>query len=660
MTSEKKLILLDTIRLSFLLFVLALASLYLSGMFHIIPGLWLANIIGIVLLQRHSQQNWSIPILGMTLAMYMAFTIFGHPLLSSACLTVIYLIEIVIIACMFKHYHSDELFRSAIENSGIGMALISKDGSLFMVNSTFCKMLDFTADELKKLKVQDITDPDDLPSTLERLKNLNSGKISELSIEKRYMRKSGKTVWINLQITAIPKKNGVPKYYFARIEDITQLKSMRDEFLYNSEHDVLTGLLNRRKFETLLNLAVQNYQTKGTRYIVCYLDLDWFKTVNDLAGHAAGDRLLQEVAKCLQLHLRKFDALARLGGDEFGILLFGGSVSDGKQICENLIEVVNAIRFHWEGKTYHIGLSIGMEVLSDRSLSATQLLSDTDLACYAAKAEGRNQIYIFDREKNESGGFHQDMVLVNDIQNAVDQNRFIFYMQKIVGVNSTEPYSHHYEILIRLISDDNKLMDANNFVMLAERFNLMGRVDRWVLSQILAHYDKQLNALDAGYFSINISANSLNDPYFLSFLIALIKQSALAPERLCFEITETAAMRHISKTIPIINTLKEMGCKIALDDFGVGLSSFNYIKNFSVNIIKIDGAFVKNVATQKVDKMIVETIHAMAHRLGMKTVAEYVENEEILKVITELGVDYAQGYMMGMPEPLTNLFVADK
>lgn len=459
---------------------------------------------------------------------------------------------------------------------------------------------------------------------------------------------------IQYALSLLHDKNGQLVGAEIVFQNITQAKTLQDELRYNAVHDTLTGLLNRREFEKVLTDAVKNFKSKGISYILCYLDLDFFKLINNAAGHTAGDFLLQEVANVMQKRLRKTDVLARLAGDEFGALLLNSSLTTGKKICQELIEEVNAIRFHWNDKIYRVGMSVGMVLLSNPERSASQLLSDADIACYAAKTEGRNQIFVFESEKTQYG-YNRDMLMISNIQEAIEHNRMIFFIQKIVSTDPDKPQNPYFEILVRLIGEDNKIIEASNFVEIAERFNLMLNVDRWILSQILEHYDKSLAKLDSAVFSINLSANSLNDFNFLPFLLGLIKKSYLPPQRLCFEITETAAMNHITKTIEIVNKLQEIGCKIALDDFGVGLSSFSYVKNFSVNYIKIDGSFVKNVETKEVDRTIVQTINEMAHRLNMKTVAEYVESPEILKAITEIGVDFAQGYAIGEPMPLSKL-----
>ena len=439
-------------------------------------------------------------------------------------------------------------------------------------------------------------------------------------------------------------------------QDITYSKHLQEELIYNSSHDELTGLLNRREFEKKLQDAVHDFKHKGNQYTLCYLDLDFFKVVNDSTGHAAGDALLKKVASSLKHHLREDDILARLGGDEFGILLFTGSVDDNISTCNQLIHIINSIRFYWENRIYRIGASIGMVVLSNNTHTAEQLLSYADVACYAAKAEGRNQVFVYREEEAKTMEHSRKILLANTIREAFENNRLTLHAQKIIEIKPRkERPLIQYEILLRMLDEKNNLVDASTFIVIAERYNLMARIDRWVVSQMLEKYAHALSQLENSEFSINLSANSLNDPDFLAFLLSLIKKSALKPQQLCFEITETTAMNHIEETIIIVNELRKIGCKIALDDFGVGLSSFSYIKNFSVDYIKIDGSFVSNIAKSEVDKTIIKTINDMAHHLGLKTIAECVESKKVLTILTKIQVDFGQGYHIHHPESLEQL-----
>ena len=688
---------------------------------------------------------------------------------------------------------SEFKFRSVMEGAGVGMALVSLDGYWFMVNDALCKLLEYSKEEFKKLRIQDLTYSEDLTISLENLAKLYEGIISGYSLEKRYVCKSGKTIWARLSVTLIRDNNMVPQYYVGHIEDITenkllesannaltcelyaekeqlktlltsivdsviatdengiitfmnpeaekitgwafqeakglhhetifkvvskttnrvlkspitkslekkksspllqdallinirgekydiqyaisllqnkdnktigveiifqnvsQAKSMQEELNFNATHDSLTGLLNRREFENAMNKALKEIKSKKTQYILCYLDLDNFKIINDTAGHTAGDALLQEIAGLLHHRLRKVDVIARLGGDEFAILLSNCSLSAGKQIAEELVTSLGSIRFPWKNKIYRISVSIGMVLMSNPTTSSGQLLTEADVACYSAKARGRNCYFVYHSDEIESTEHHRQMIVASTIQEAIEDNRLLLYVQRVIPTNPKKGNDFQFEILIRMRDEQQRILMASEFVHTAERFDLMEELDRWVLEQIFVKHHKNLSRWENASFSINLSANSLNNPKFMSFLSPLIQKSAIAPERICFEITETAAMTHISKTILIVEALQKIGCKIALDDFGVGLSSFSYVKNFSVDYVKIDGSFVKNLVNSKVDYTIVSTINDMAHRLGMETIAEYVESEEILKKVTKMGVDYAQGYLIGKPLPLDKL-----
>ena len=438
------------------------------------------------------------------------------------------------------------------------------------------------------------------------------------------------------------------------------MSGLTNDLFYHSTHDSLTGLLNRHEFEIALAKAVEESNLHGTKHILCYLDLDFFKIVNDSVGHAAGDALLQEIAGLLHHRLRKNDVLARLGGDEFGVLLSNQSEETGMALSQQLIKLINSIRFRWNGKLLKIEVSIGMVVISHKTRSAEQLLSDADIACYTAKAEGRNRVFVYQNSQTATIGYQREVLMANTIQEAIEDERLLLYVQKIIPIKSEAIAGLHFEILVRMMTEKKEIIEASAFMSTAECFNLTIKIDRWVLRQLLEKFDKKLSELDVPFFSINLSVNSLNDADFLPFLLGLIKKSSLAPNRLCFEITETAAMNHIAQTINTVTELRQLGCKIALDDFGVGFSSFNYIKNFHVDFIKIDGSFIQNIVNSTLDKTIVQTINDMAHLLDMKTVAEYVESEAILTAISEMGVDYAQGYVIGKPEPLDTIFPRSK
>src|SRR3990167_1554843 len=433
---------------------------------------------------------------------------------------------------------------------------------------------------------------------------------------------------------------------------IDTLNKTRKQLEYYATHDQLTGLINRMEFEKILQSSMQDASINNTRYIVCYLDLDNFKIINDTASHAAGDALLQAIAGLLQQNIRKDDLVARLGGDEFGILLTNCSIDEGKSIGYKLIKMINSLRFSWDNKIYRLGASIGMVLVKSTELSANQLLSAADVSCHTAKISGRNQINVYQSKNHQSIEHHREIILAATLQEAIDNDRLIIYVQHIVSSNNHQIKPELCEILIRLGDETNKLIGANVFIPTAEHFNLMTNIDRWVLTQLLSQYDKKLAKLGNCLISINLSADSLNDQHFLEFLLLLINQSAMPASRLCFELTETAVMHCIKRTSKIIKILKNLGCKITLDDFGTGFNSFNYLKNFEADFIKIDGLFVSNIVNNKIDLILVRTINNMAHELGMQTIAEYVTDRDILQVVSDLGVDYVQGFVIGEPLPL--------
>ncbi|HVT62716.1 MAG TPA: EAL domain-containing protein, partial [Legionellaceae bacterium] len=550
---------------------------------------------------------------------------------------------------------SEALFRSAVINSGVGMALISKKGELFLVNDALCKMLQYTQDELMHTTIQDIIHSADKAAMIHLLKKIERGDVDSLNCKKRYLSKHGKIIWIHLYLTTVADPQGLLKYYVGHFQDITHAHDLERSLEYNASHDDLTGLYNRRKFEKYLIHVVNHHKQYDSPAILCYMDLDFFKIVNDTAGHMAGDLLLQNVATLLQHHIDKTDIIARLGGDEFGLLLLNSSLAQAKTLCQTIIEDIAAIRFTWDKKIFRIGMSIGIVPLLGAHRNSSQLLSDADIACYAAKAEGRNQIFVFEEKQAKSLAYSHQILFANTIQEAMEHGRLHLFVQKIQSIQPDDPHVNFFEVLIRLQNEEQKLFDAKSFITIAERFNYMATIDRWVLSQLLEHHDLELSRYPDIHFSINLSANSLNHPDFLDFLLKLLKKSSIAPYRLCFEITETALINNIDNAIILIHELQKLGCQISLDDFGTGLSSFNYFKNFSADMIKIDGSFIKNISKKSRDYSIIKTINDMAHHFGIKTVAECVEDEEMMNEVRHLGIDYAQGYFIGRPFALNDL-----
>lgn len=437
--------------------------------------------------------------------------------------------------------------------------------------------------------------------------------------------------------------------------DVTVTLNLARELTHQASHDALTGVPNRREFEKRLEQLLARARDDGQPHVVCYLDLDRFKVVNDTCGHVAGDELLRQVADLLRSHLRASDLLARLGGDEFGLLLQSCPLDKALSVTEKIREAIQDFRFAWEGKQFSIGVSIGIVEIGVVECDLGLLLSCADAACYAAKEGGRNRVHVYQPDDDKLLEQHGQMEWVSRLQAALDQDRLRLFVQPIVPLRKGENMPMHYEILVRL-EENGKLIAPGSFLPAAERYNLMPRIDQWVLDNTLAWLGDRYRIhgeLD-GMYGINLSGASLSDERFRKTLRAALEQRRLPPGALCFEITETTAVANLSKVVPFIMEVKQLGCKFALDDFGSGLSSFAYLKTLPVDFLKIDGHFVKDVERDPIDLAMVEAINAIGHVMGLETIAEFVESEAILQRLASIGVDYAQGYHLGEPRPLAD------
>jgi diguanylate cyclase (GGDEF)-like protein len=427
---------------------------------------------------------------------------------------------------------------------------------------------------------------------------------------------------------------------------------------YQAQHDDLTGLINRREFEVRLDRSLKSVHENGTQHVFCYLDLDQFKLVNDTCGHAAGDELLRQISVLLANRMRDRDTLARLGGDEFGLLLENCSLVDANQITNALLKLVRDYRFIYEDKIFNVGVSIGLVVINVSFESVSDIIHAADSACYSAKEAGRNQSFLFSAGDIEVAQRKSAVEAVSDITAEIDDEQFMLYCQPIVPLSSRVSQQHHYEVLIRKINFDGKIMLPTTFIPSAERYHLMPNIDRWVIKNTFAAYRQLLNssAERCDYvFSINLSGTSLSDKSLLGYIREQFVIYSIPPKSICFEITETAAIVNLKNTIQLFTSLRKLGCSFALDDFGSGMSSFMYLKNFEVDYLKIDGSFVKDMHINKIDHAMVRSIHSVAEAMNIQTVAEFVENEAILKELKSIGVHYGQGLHLGHPLPMKKL-----
>ncbi|AWI77310.1 ammonia permease [Parazoarcus communis] len=437
-------------------------------------------------------------------------------------------------------------------------------------------------------------------------------------------------------------------------QDVTVTLNLTRELTRQASQDALTGIPNRREFERRLADLLTPGVPPGTTHILCYLDLDQFKVVNDTCGHVAGDELLRQVCTLMRERMRAADLLARLGGDEFGVIFFNCPVEKAIPMAEGFREAIRAYRFAWEGKSFSIGVSIGLVPVTENEREMGRILSAADTACYAAKEGGRNRVHVYRPDDDQLMERHGQMQWVARLHGALDEDRLRLFVQPIVPLSGA--HSIHYEVLVRL-EEDGRLISPGSFIPAAERYNLMPRIDEWVFRNVLAWvsdtYRKEGRV--EGTWCINLSGNSLSDERLLEDICAGLVRAALPQGSICIEITESSAVANLSRVVSFMGELRKLGCAFALDDFGSGLSSFAYLKTLPVDYLKIDGSFVRDIATDPTNRAMVQAINTIGHTMGLVTIAEFVENESVLEVLREVGVDYGQGFHLGVPKPLSEM-----
>ena len=456
-------------------------------------------------------------------------------------------------------------------------------------------------------------------------------------------------------VAPILDKDSKPVGTVLVFSDVTRERRLREQLEYQASHDILTGLHNRPSFEQALASLVADSHRSDARHVLLYMDLDQFKIINDTCGHSAGDQMLKRVADLMQAHTRSSDTLARLGGDEFGLLLYNCPMVTGRNIAEEILNTVRQHRFHWDGHTFEVGISIGLVEISGDSMDAGEAMSNADLACYIAKDNGRNRVHAFERSDAGLADRKQEMSWATSITRGLDEDRFVLMRQAIVPIDGSHDDGQHYEILVRLRDTDGRLIPPGAFIPAAERFGLMPALDRWVIRKTLQTLAGNRLLRDATHMcSINLSGLSLGDSGLLDYILEQIREWGVSPTMLCFEITETAVISDLSNTRRLIDNLQFHGCRFALDDFGSGLSSFSYLKELPVDFLKIDGNFVRNICNDTIDASIVSSIHQVGRVMDIKTIAEFVEDTATLERLKAIGVDYAQGYGIQAPVAMTS------
>ncbi|KAF1721577.1 bifunctional diguanylate cyclase/phosphodiesterase [Pseudoxanthomonas wuyuanensis] len=470
------------------------------------------------------------------------------------------------------------------------------------------------------------------------------------SLEAMLVSADGGTFWANVSIAHMEMEGEVHLLMVAT--DISEQRELTERLSYQASHDALTELCNRREFERRVEQAlVERRNTPGGEpCALLYIDLDQFKLINDVSGHMAGDQLLVQLALTMRQQLRSGDVLARLGGDEFGLMAFGLDADGARAFAERLRQCIEAQMFVWQENTYTVSASIGVVVVDQGEPTLKDLLAWADTACYLAKENGRNRVHVY-REDNETTRRHSEMEWANRLRWALDQDRLLLDYQEIVPLEASLAGAPAVELLLRLRDEDGGIVLPGTFLPAAERYGLMPAIDRWVIRNALAHFsDLHPAGARLGACAINLSGASIEDDGLADFILALIAQYAVPAHKLCFEITETVAVRNLLKVVRVIERLRQAGCMIALDDFGAGMSSFGYLKNLPADLIKIDGSFIRDLDTEPMSRTIVSAIAQIGHQRGLKVVAEWVSGGHMSATLRSLGVDYGQGFALHRPE----------
>ncbi|PWB48668.1 MAG: histidine kinase [Nitrosomonadales bacterium] len=494
---------------------------------------------------------------------------------------------------------------------------------------------------------------------------LPDGQVVGLKKHSLLLRPDGSEALVEDSLSPICNRNGEIIGAVIVFHDVTEARHMAKQLSWQATHDALTGLVNRREFERLLQEMIDSAAGGGKHHAVLFMDLDQFKVVNDTCGHMAGDELLRQLVAVFVARSRDSDVVARLGGDEFGMLLYGCPLEPALRLANEVREAVQDFRFMWQDKSFEIGVSIGLVEISSGSGSLAAVMSNADAACYAAKEGGRNRVHVYLENDTGLARRHGEMQWISRITKAFEEDRFRLYYQEIAAVMPHQRGFQHFEVLLRMVDENGEVVPPGVFIPAAERYNLMPTVDRWVIRTLLSSRSKEWRRLWEEYedrldpfpilCAVNLSATSLNDEMFLTFLKEQLEYYGMPPQALCLEITETAAIANLNKASHFMHELSKLGCRFALDDFGSGMSSFAYLKDLPVHYLKIDGAFVRGMDQNLVNHAMVEAIAHIAGVMGIETVAEFVEDRALIEKLAVLGVDYAQGYGIHKPVPMEGI-----
>lgn len=569
-----------------------------------------------------------------------------------------------------KDKQSQMFYASLIQHCSDTIVVLAKDGKVQYISPALTTVLGYpTGDWLGQPVLQHIH-PEDIGLVKSYLSQLWQAPDTCLTWELRCRHAEG--AWMTLEcmgknLLYDPFLQGVVLYW----RNINQrkateetLRSVEARLSWQSKHDPLTGLLNRTAFESVLLKTLHQSLSEPQPYVLCYLDIDQFRIINDACGYRAGDELLCQVASLVQNSVAVTDTFARLNSDSFGILLAQFSLEQARPLMERLRQKIQECRFIWQDKMFVVTVSIGLVELSPDTPNLTSLLNAAEAACFVAKERGRNRCHNFQPDDIELVQKRGAVQWLSYLNKALAENRFRLFFQTIRPLGKDAAAIDHYEVLLRLEDNGGQLVSPAVFIGAAERFNLMPNIDRWVIKTLFALIrDRLIPQPDPAalaqeehcFYAINLSGASINDDRLIEFLLEEFQTSGVPPTMICFEITETVAISNLGKAAQLIRELKKLGCRFALDDFGSGMSSFGYLKNLPVDYLKIDGNFIRNIINDSIDLAMVRAIQQISQVMQIETIAEFVENQAILEAISDLGVNYAQGYAIARPAPLPAL-----
>jgi diguanylate cyclase (GGDEF)-like protein/PAS domain S-box-containing protein len=546
-------------------------------------------------------------------------------------------------------------YRALYEDNPVIFLTLSADKGILSVNQSGSMQLRCDPEELVGKPASILCPESEWSSFEERLDKCLSQAGIMHHWEMRQLRKNGQTFYARVSSRTINDTSGIPTLLLV-CEDITQAFELSEKLTYQASHDSLTGLINRHEFEHRLAQCLDIARERNTDNAICYVDLDQFKVINDTFGHIAGDELLRQVTRLLSEHIRKQDSIGRIGGDEFVMLFEHCTIEDAERVVNKVRRSIEEFSFPWEGHSFRITASMGLVPVNSTTGSITEALKIADTACYAAKDLGRNRVYVYRDGDEEMARHNCEMQWVNRIHHALDEHKLRLYCQVIMPITTNDIEGLHYELLLRMENDGGDLTAPGAFLPAAERYGLACKLDRWVITTAFEWFCSNPQHVELlSLCSINLSGHSLGDNELLAFILQRFSDTGIPPHKICFEITETAAIAKLSSASQWIQKLRQIGCRFALDDFGSGLSSFGYLKTLPVDFLKIDGQFIKDIIGNPMNMVIVRSIHEIARVMDMSTIAEFVESDAILEKLREIGIDYAQGYGISTPHPFEDM-----